>query len=126
MIHAKSRGSFSKTSTFLKRMSKGDIFLGLEKYGPKGVAALQAATPVDSGETRDGWYYEVVKRKGYFAIHWLNSHIVEPGTIPVAVLLQYGHGTRSGAWVEGSDYINPSMRPIFDEMAAEMWKEVTK
>jgi hypothetical protein len=107
-------------------MKQGTEFPGLEKYGAIGVAALQAATPVDSAATRDGWYYEIVKRKGYFAIHWLNSNIVEPGTIPVAVLLQYGHGTRNGGYVQGIDYINPALKPIFEQMANDMWKEVTK
>jgi len=107
-------------------MATGVPFQTLEKYGAQGVAALQAATPVDSGETREGWYYEVVKGKGYFAIHWYNSHVVEPGTIPVAILIQYGHGTRSGGYVQGVDYINPAMRPIFEAMADEMWREVTK
>jgi hypothetical protein len=91
-----------------------------------GVAALQAATPKDSADTANGWYYEIVSKPGYFAIHWLNSNIVNPGQIPVAVLIQYGHATRNGGYVEGVDYINPALRPIFDQMAADMWKEVTQ
>ena len=73
-----------------------------------------------------GWTYEIVNRPGYFSIHWLNTHTEEPGHIPVAVLIQYGHGTRNGGYVHGRDYINPAMRPIFDQIAADMWKEVTK
>ena len=124
MIKVTSRGSFSKTDAFLKRMRIGTPFPNLEKYGPIGVAALSAATPVESGETRDSWYYEIVKNKGYFAIHWLNSH-VESG-IPIAVLIQYGHGTRNGGFVQGQDYINPALRSVFEQMANDMWREVTK
>src|SRR5215216_1045011 len=98
----------------------------LEKYGPIGVAALKAATPVDSSLTAESWYYEIVDRPGYYAIHWLNSHVEDPGNIPIAVLLQYGHATRNGGFVEGRDYINPALAPIFEQIAADMWKEVTK
>jgi hypothetical protein len=98
----------------------------LAKYGPVGVAALRAATSIDSGRTSEAWYYQVVNRPGYFAIHWLNSHIEQPGSIPIAAILQYGHGTRSGGYIQGRDYINPAMRPIFDQILTDMWKEVTK
>lgn len=98
----------------------------LAKYGPIGVAALQAATPVESSETANSWYYEIVDKPGYFAIHWKNSNLEDPGQIPIAVLLQYGHATRNGGYVQGRDYINPALRPIFDQMATDMWKEVTK
>lgn len=101
-------------------------FAVLHRYGPIGVAALKEATPKDSAETANSWYYEIVDKPGYFAIHWLNSHIVNPGQIPVAVLIQYGHATRNGGYVEGVDYINPALRPIFDQMAVDMWKEVTR
>lgn len=97
---------------------------GLSKYGQIGVAALAAATPVESGETKESWYYEIVDRPGYFAIHWYNSNVQDG--IPISVLLQYGHATRSGSWVEGTDYINPAMRDIFTQIANDMWKEVTK
>jgi hypothetical protein len=126
LIKVQVRGSFNNTQAFLNRMKSRAYLRGLEKYGPMGVAALQAATPVDSSATARGWYYEIVDRPGYYAIHWLNSHTVEPGTIPVAVLLQYGHATRSGSYVQGRDYINPALRPIFDQIASDMWKEVTK
>lgn len=120
------RGSTRNAEAFLNRMKRREQFRVLAKYGPLGVAALRAATPVDDGDTAAGWYYEIVEKSGYFAIHWLNSHVVEPGTIPVAVLIQYGHATGNGAWVEGRDYINPAMKAIFDQMAADMWKEVTR
>lgn len=125
-IKMTSRGSFAKTQAFLQRMQRREQFKVLEKYGPIGVAALQRATPVDSGKTAQGWYYEIVQRPGYFSIHWLNSHLEDPGKIPVAVLIQYGHATGNGAYVQGVDYINPVMQPIFDQIAADMWKEVTK
>ena len=107
----------------MKRRSYLD---GLEKFGQEGVNALAAATPIDSADTAKGWYYEIVSRPGYYAIHWFNSHVEEPGTIPVAVLIQYGHATGNGGYVQGRDYINPAMRPIFDQMAQTMWKEVTR
>lgn len=124
MIKVTHRGSFSKSMSFLTRMKQRVEFSTLAKYGPMGVSALQAATPIDSGATKEGWYYEIINRPGYFAIHWYNSN-VEDG-IPIAVLLQYGHATRSGSWVEGEDYINPALRDIFTQMANDMWKEVTK
>jgi hypothetical protein len=98
----------------------------LSKYGPIGVAALQRMTPRDSGDTAGSWYYEIINRAGYFSIQWLNSNVEEPGRIPIAAIIQYGHGTRTGGYVQGIDYINPAMRPIFEQIAADMWKEVTK
>jgi hypothetical protein len=126
MIKVQVRGSFRNTEKFLQRMHRREHLKGLAKYGPIGVAALQAATPKDSSETANSWYYEIVDRPGYYSIHWLNSHIEDPGRIPIAVLIQYGHGTRNGGFVEGRDYINPTMRPIFDQIATDMWKEVTR
>lgn len=126
MIKVTTRGSFSKSQAFLQRMKNREQFRVLHKYGPIGVEALRGATPKDEGQTADSWYYEIVDKPGYFAIHWLNSNIEEPGRINVAVIIQYGHGTGTGGYVEGIDYINPTMRPIFESMAADMWKEVTK
>lgn len=126
MIKVTSSGSFSQSLAFLQRMKQRTQFLALAKYGPIGVAALKGATPVDSAETADSWYYEIVDKPGYYSIHWLNSHLVGAGQIPVAVLIQYGHATRNGGYVQGLDYINPAMQPIFDQIAADMWKEVTK
>lgn len=126
MIRVTTRGSFRNAEAFLGRMKSRSYLTALAKYGPIGVAALKAATPVESSATAEGWYYEVVDRPGYFAIHWLNSHVEDPGQIPVAVLIQYGHGTRNGGYVLGQDYINPALAPIFDQIAADMWKEVTK
>jgi hypothetical protein len=107
-------------------MKDREQFKVLYKYGPIGVAALSAATPKDKSETANAWYFEIVDRPGYFAIHWLNSHVEEPGTIPIAVLIQYGHATRNGGYVQGREYINSALRPIFDQIAADMWKEVTR
>ena len=127
LVKVKTSGSFDNTLAFLRRMKSREYLRVLgPKYGPMGVAALAGATPVDSGVTSQSWYYEIVDKPGYYSIHWLNSHIEEPGTIPVAVLIQYGHATGNGAYIQGEDYINPAMKPIFDQMAADMWKEVTK
>lgn len=127
MITARVDGSFARMEEFANRIKKRSYLTMLgPKYGPIGVAALMAATPVDHGITAKSWYYEVVDRPGYYSIKWCNSHIEEPGHTPVAVLIQYGHGTRWGGYVEGVDYINPAMRPIFEQIAVDMWKEVTR
>ena len=126
MIKVQVRGSFRNTEAFFGRMKQRRHLTGLSKYGPIGVAALQAATPVESGDTAKSWFYEIIERPGYYSIQWLNSNTEEPGHIPVAVLIQYGHATRNGGMVLGRDYINPAMRPIFDQIAADMWKEVTQ
>jgi hypothetical protein len=124
LIKVTNRGSFKNLEDFGARVKQRTYLRQLAKYGPIGVAALKGATPVESGQTAEGWYYEIVDRPGYYAIHWYNSH-VENG-VPIAVLIQYGHATRNGGLVEGRDYINPAIRPIFDQMAIDMWKEVTK
>ena len=124
MITMQSTGDFSQTNKFLKRMSEGDIFRTLGKYATAGVQALSAATPVDSGETASSWGYEIQHTKGTYAIIWTNDHIVDGR--PIAILLQYGHGTGTGGYVLGRDYINPALRPIFDRMLNEVWTEVTK
>lgn len=126
MIRVINRGSFASTQAFLQRMQRREQFKGLARYGEIGVAALKEATPKDSSVTADSWFYEIVDRPGYFSIHWLNSHLEDPGQIPVAVLIQYGHATGNGGYVQGQDYINPAMRPIFDQIANDMWREVTK
>lgn len=126
MITITTRGSFHKTEDFLNRMRLRREFADIAKYGEIGVAALNKATPFDTHETANSWYYEIVDKPGYFAIHWCNSKVEEPGTIPVAVLIQYGHATGNGGYVQGIDYINPALHPIFDQIAADMWKEVTR
>jgi hypothetical protein len=119
-----SHGDWSKTEEFLRTAPTKDISAALGAYGDRGVAALAAATPTDTGETANSWYYELVHRKGYWSIRWHNRHVDGNGE-PIAVLLQYGHGTRNGGYVQGIDYIMPAIRPIFDEIANEAWKVVT-
>jgi hypothetical protein len=116
------RGNWDKTSSFLKKMSDGDLFATLDQFGQAGVAALSGATPADTGLTSQSWYYEIVRRPGYYSILWRNSH-TENGR-PIAILLQYGHATRQGGYVQGRDYIMPAIRPIFDQIDAEMRKVV--
>lgn len=125
MIKVTTSGSFDQTFAFLQRMKGREQYKALAKYGPIGVAALQKATPRDSAETANSWYYEIVDRPGYYSIHWLNSHTTRGGD-PIAVLIQYGHATRNGGYIQGLDYINPALKPIFDQIVDEMWKEVTK
>lgn len=126
MIKVTTRGSFARSQAFLLRMRNREQFKVLEKYGAIGVTALANATPRDSSETANSWYYEIVDRPGYFAIHWLNFNIEDPGRIPIAAIIQYGHATRGGGYIQGIDYINPAIRPIFDQIAVDMWREVTK
>lgn len=117
------RGNFNNTERFFKRARKMDFFRNLEKYAQEGVAALSSATPVDSGLTAASWDYEIVKKKGSISIYWTNSNI-NAGVL-IAVILQYGHGTNNGGYVQGRDYINPAIRPVFDKIADNAWKEVT-
>ncbi len=123
MFTISSKGSFKNTEKFLQTMSKGDIFRSLDKYGQEGVAALSAATPAESGATAAAWSYEVTKGRGQYSISWTNGHIV--GGVPVVILLQYGHGTGTGGYVQGRDFINPALKPIFDRIASDVWKAVT-
>ncbi|WP_334465001.1 HK97 gp10 family phage protein [Acutalibacter sp. JLR.KK004] len=96
----------------------------LDRYGRRGVSALASATPVESGETAASWSYEIQNGDGTAAITFKNSHIVDG--VPIAIILQYGHGTGTGGWVEGRDYINPAIQPIFDEIVEEAWREVAQ
>lgn len=124
MISFRQKGNFSKLTSYLER-AKGAVRLGnLDRYGREGVAALASATPQESGLTASSWYYEIVRSDNSVSIQFLNSNI--QNGVPIAVILQYGHGTGTGGWVEGRDYINPSIRPIFDRIANDAWREVTK
>ena len=124
MISFRHKGDFSKLTRFLER-AKEAVHLGdLDRFGRKGVEALSSATPVDSGLTADSWYYEIVNKNGTATITFNNSNI--QNGVPIAIILQYGHGTNNGGWVQGRDYINPAIQPIFDEIIKEAWKEVTK
>lgn len=123
MISFSHKGDFSKTMSFLKKSSNGDHFRGLEKYAQKGVEALRQATPVDSGKTAAAWGYEIESSRGSCRIIWTNTNSNDG--VPIAIILQYGHGTGTGGYVQGRDYINPAIQPIFDEIANSVWKEVT-
>lgn len=124
MISFKQKGDFSNLSSFLER-AKESINLGdLNRYGEEGVRALSAATPVDSGVTASSWYYKIDRKNGSVSISFHNSNV--NNGVPIAIILQYGHATGNGGWVEGRDYINPAIQPIFDEIANNAWKEVNK
>jgi hypothetical protein len=119
MITITHKGNFSKTEKFLKKGFNRDYLTILEKYGREGVAALANATPIDSGETANSWGYKIDHYNGGATISWTNTSIVNG--VSIAVLIQYGHGTRNGGYVQGRDYINPAIRPIFDKIANELW-----
>jgi len=124
MIVIKQSGNFNKSEAFLKNTTKIDYLRILEKYGREGASALAATTPVDSGLTSSSWGYEVRRSGNSFVINWTNSNIVNG--VLIAIILQYGHGTRNGGYVQGRDYINPALRSVFDKIADEAWKEVIK
>ena len=124
MIKFRQKGDFSKSIRFLKRMKEKNFLKDLDKYGREGVAALASATPVDTGLTASSWYYTIETEDGRVRLNFLNSNIQRG--VPIAVILQYGHATRNGGWVEGRDYINPAIQPIFDKIANNAWREVTK
>lgn len=124
MISFSSKGSFEKTEAFVKRMSTGEIFRALSRYGAIGQNALASATPRDTGTTAESWSYRVIKTSSSWEIVWTNSS--KDGSFPVAIMLQYGHGTGTGGFVQGRDYINPAIRPVFDQIAQAVWEEVTR
>ena len=124
MISFRQKGDFSKVTSFLEKAKEVVRIGDLDKYGREGVAALASATPVDTGQTASSWYYEIVNRNGSATITFNNSNI--QNGVPIAIILQYGHGTRNGGWVQGRDYINPAIQPIFDKIANDAWREVTK
>ena len=116
------KGDFSKTEAFLKKAKTGDFYKNLERYAQVGVEALRSNTPLDSGITADSWSYKITKGKGEAGITWINNNTNQGENI--AILIQYGHGTGTGGYVHGRDYINPAMRPVFDQIAEDIWKEV--
>jgi len=124
MIRFTHRGNFNKLEKFFIRMSKAEYLNILEKYGQEGVVALAEATPLDSGVTADSWKFEIKHGRGTTTLGWLNTSVNDG--VNIAVILQYGHGTGSGGYVQGRDYINPGIAPIFDKIAEEAWKEVTR
>lgn len=124
MISFRQKGDFSNLTRFLERAKEAVHLSDLDRFGREGVAALASATPVESGLTANSWYYEIKHTKGSVTISFHNSNI--QNGVPIAIILQYGHGTRNGGWVQGRDYINPAIQPIFDEIANNAWREVTK
>lgn len=123
MISFTQKGDFKNTEKFLRKMSSFDFSKTLKNVAQGGVRALAAATPVDSGLAADSWGYLIERSRSSFSITWTNSDI-ESG-FPVALMIQYGHGTGTGGYVQGRDYINPAMRPIFDQIIERLWTEVT-
>lgn len=124
MVSFRQKGDFKNLTKFLER-AKEIVHLGdLDKYGREGVSVLSSATPIDSGETAASWYYKINNTNGVATIGFYNSN--HPSGFPVAIMLQYGHGTKNGGWVEGIDYINPAIRPLFEKIANEAWEEVKR
>lgn len=124
IVSVTQKGNFRKTDRFLGKLIGIHFKHKMQHYAEKGVQALKAATPKDTGATAEAWSYEIIEEDGRTAIYWRNSNMTEG--VPVAILLQYGHGTRNGGFVEGIDFINPTLRPIFEQMADEAWKEVVR
>ena len=124
MIRFRQKGDFRKATRYFERLRE-IVHLGtLDKYGREGVAALASATPVESGKTASSWYYEITNDGQTVKISFYNSNVSKG--VPITIIIQYGHGTRNGGWVEGRDYINPAIQPIFDRIAEEIWREVTR
>lgn len=124
MIKFRQKGDFSKLTNYFEKLKQIARLSNLDKYGKEGVSALSSATPVDSGLTAKSWDYEVEISDGEARIVFTNSNI--QNGVPIAIILQYGHGTGTGGYVEGRDYINPAIQPLFDKIADDAWKEVTK
>lgn len=124
MISFRHKGDFSKTTRFLRNAKDAARLDILDRYGREGVAALASATPVDSGLTASSWYYKVSTNSKTSSIAFYNSNI--QNGVPIAIILQYGHGTGTGGWVQGRDYINPAIQPLFDKITNDVWREVTK
>ena len=122
MISFESRGTFKKTFDFFDKMTGGDVYRALERYAQQGVDALVSATPVDSFLTASAWDYEIKRVRGGATISWTNTNLVSG--VPVVILLQFGHGTRNGGYVQGRDFINPALKPVFDKIADGVWKVV--
>ena len=124
MIQIRQKGDFKKLTSFLEKAKEGLDIGVLDKYGRKGVSALSSATPVDTGLTASSWFYKIENKNGVAKIEFHNSNV--QNGVPIAVILQYGHGTRNGGYVVGIDYINPALQPVFDELAQNAWKEVNR
>ena len=123
-IHFKQKGNFSKATRYFKKTDSAAQVNNFDTYGKRGVDALSKATPVDTGKTASSWYYNIAKADGKVTISFCNKNI--QNGVPIAIILQYGHGTNNGGWVQGRDYINPAIQPIFDEIVKDAWREVTR
>lgn len=123
MISFRHKGDFSKLTSYLERLKNIARLSILDKYGREGVSALASATPVESGATANAWHYEVEQTKGSASISFYNSNVNKG--VCIAIILQYGHGTGTGGYVQGRDYINPAIQPVFDRITEDVWKEVT-
>lgn len=124
MITVTQKGDFKNLEAFLKKPFKKNARSILERYGKMGVQSLSAATPKDTGNTAASWGYEIEEKSDSITIRWTNSNVNKG--VNIAIILQYGHGTKNGGYVVGRDYINPAMRPVFDQLADKLWKEVTR
>ncbi len=124
MISFRHKGNFSKATKYLEKLKSAVKLSNFDKYGRQGVEALESATPRDTGKTAESWYYETNITKNSVTITFKNSNI--QNGVPIAIILQYGHVTANGGWVEGRDYINPAIQPVFDSIANEAWEEVKK
>lgn len=123
-IKLTSKGSFKNSFKIVNTIKRRNYFDALKVYGERGVEALSKATPVDTGKTASSWGYEILEENGRLKIIWTNSNINH--YIPIAIIIQYGHATRNGGWVEGIDYINPALKPIFEQIRDNVWREVTR
>ena len=124
MITFTQKGDFSKLDSYLNNLKGLFGRSDLDEYGRMGVEALSSATPYDSGNTAGSWYYKIERNGNQVSLEFCNSNINKG--VQIAIILQYGHGTGTGGWIEGRDYINPAIQPVFDEIANELWKEVCK
>lgn len=124
MISIEQKGDFKALTAYLKKVNKNTKIEILDKYGQEGVRLLSKATPVRSGKTANSWYYKIERSKNSVSLNFYNSNVNKG--VSIAIILQYGHGTRNGGWVQGRDYINPAIQPLFNKLAQEAWKEVTE
>lgn len=124
LIKFSTKGGFDNTERFFKKIGSGDYLKGLQNYGEAGVSALMEATPKDTGKTAASWSYSINKTKRGIELSWNNSNVNDG--VNIAMIIQYGHGMPSGYYIEGIDYINPALRPLFDLMGKKVWEEVTR
>nr|DAF60733.1 MAG TPA: type I neck protein [Siphoviridae sp. ctYsl40]DAP96705.1 MAG TPA: type I neck protein [Caudoviricetes sp.] len=121
-ITLEASGSYSSTTTWLQRLGRMSIEQQLARYGAKGVKALASSTPVETGKTASSWSYSVTRKGDTWILSWENTNVVRG--VPIAIILQYGHVTGTGGWVQGRDYINPAIKPLMDEIAEGVWRTV--